>query len=118
MCSFSVGGPALLVVPLFVVSLVNLLIAGPPLKTIVLESSGAAYGASLPFMQLHVGGDVAKFTLMPNEEMTHFFVVIGVSAINALSNDNASILELIIANGSIIFILLILEYTISRRSTE
>ena len=75
MCSFSVGGPALLVVPLFVVSLVNLLIAGPPLKTIVLESSGAAYGASLPFMQLHVGGDVAKFTLMPNEEMTHFFVV-------------------------------------------
>ena len=52
------------------------------------------------------------------KEMTYFFVVIGVSAINALSNDNASILELIIANGSIIFILLILEYTISRRSTE
>ena len=52
------------------------------------------------------------------KEMTYFFVVIGVSAINALSNDNASILELAIANGSIITVLLILEYTISRSSTE
>ena len=52
------------------------------------------------------------------KEMTYFFVVIGVSAINALSNDNASILELAVANGSIISVLLILEYTISRSSTE
>ncbi|MFL2620819.1 MAG: DUF4956 domain-containing protein [Flavobacteriaceae bacterium] len=28
------------------------------------------------------------------KEMTYFFVVIGVSAINALSNDNASMVEL------------------------
>ena len=52
------------------------------------------------------------------KEMTYFFVVIGVSAINALSNNNASILELAVANGSIIILLLILEYTISRSSAE
>ena len=52
------------------------------------------------------------------KEMTYFFVTIGVSAINALSNDNASIMELAIANGSIILILYILEYTISRSSSE
>jgi hypothetical protein len=52
------------------------------------------------------------------KEMTYFFVVIGVSAINALSNDNASMVELAVANGSIIFLLLILEYTISRSSPE
>ena len=52
------------------------------------------------------------------KEMTYFFVIIGVSAINALSNDNAGIIELAIANGSIILILYILEYTISRSSFE
>ena len=52
------------------------------------------------------------------KEMTYFFVVIGVSAINALSNNNASILELAVANGSIIIVLLFLEYTISRSSAE
>ena len=52
------------------------------------------------------------------KEMTYFFVVIGVSAINALSNNNASILELAVANGSIIIVLLLLEYTISRSKAE
>jgi hypothetical protein len=52
------------------------------------------------------------------KEMTYFFVTIGVSAINALSNDNASIMELIVANLSIILILFILEYTISSSSSE
>jgi hypothetical protein len=33
-------GPAMLVLPLFMISLVNLFVAGPPLKTIVLDSSG------------------------------------------------------------------------------
>ncbi len=52
------------------------------------------------------------------KEMTYFFVVIGVSAINALSNNNASILELAVANGSIILLLLILEFTIRRSSAD
>ena len=52
------------------------------------------------------------------KEMTYFFVVIGVSAINALSNNNASIMELVIANGSIILLLISLEYYISRFSLE
>ena len=73
--SYACLGPALLVLPLFLVSLVNLFVAGPPLKTIVLESSGSSYGASLPFMRLQVAGSTAKFTLTPKEEMTHFFVV-------------------------------------------
>ena len=50
--------------------------------------------------------------------MTYFFVIIGVSAINALSNNNASILELAVANGSIISLLFILEYSISRSSSQ
>ena len=52
------------------------------------------------------------------KEMTYFFVIIGVSAINALSNHNASLMELVVANGSILFILFVLEYTIGRTSTE
>ena len=68
-------GPALLVLPLFLISLVNLFVAGPPLKTIVLDSAGTKFGASLPFMKLEVEGAHAQFTLTPAGEMTHFFVV-------------------------------------------
>ena len=52
------------------------------------------------------------------KEMTYFFVVIGVSAINALSNNNASIMELVVANGSIIALLFILEYSINKSTSE
>ena len=52
------------------------------------------------------------------KEMTYFFVVIGVSAINALSNNNASIMELVVANGSIITLLFILEYSINKYNSE
>ena len=48
------------------------------------------------------------------KEMTYFFVTIGVSAINALSNNNTTIIELLIANGSIIALLFVLEYIISK----
>ena len=47
------------------------------------------------------------------KEMTYFFVTIGVSAINALSNNNTTLIELLIANGSIIALLFVLEYIIS-----
>ena len=52
------------------------------------------------------------------KEMTYFFVIIGISAINALSNNNASIMELVVANGSIIVLLFILEYLIYRSISE
>ena len=48
------------------------------------------------------------------KEMTYFFVTIGVSAINALSNNNTTLIELLIANGSIIALLFVLEYIISK----
>jgi len=54
---------------------VNLFVAGPPLKTIVLDSAGSTFGASLSFMKLDVKGTAAKFTLLPKDEMTHFFVI-------------------------------------------
>lgn len=72
---YSYVGPALLVLPLFLISLVNLFVAGPPLKSIVFDSNGADYGAKLPFLELHVGGSNAKFTLTPRGEVTHFFVI-------------------------------------------
>jgi len=74
-CNYTYVGPALLVLPLFVISLVNLFVAGPPLKTVVLDSNGASYGANLPFMQMNVQGAVARFNLIPKDEMTQFFVV-------------------------------------------
>ncbi len=52
------------------------------------------------------------------KEMTYFFVVIGVSAINALSNNNTSLAELAVANGSIIILLFILEFVISKNSVK
>ena len=85
MCAinYTYAGPALLVLPLFLISLVNLFVAGPPLKTIVLDSSGSTYGASLPFMRLEVAGATAKFSLSPRDEMTHFFVVTCYAAASA-----------------------------------
>ena len=68
-------GPALLVLPLFLISIVNLFVAGPPLKSVVLDSTGADYGAKLPFLELQVGSAGARFTLTPSDEMTHFFVL-------------------------------------------
>ena len=52
------------------------------------------------------------------KEMTYFFVVIGVSTINALSNNKASIMELVVANGSIIALLFILEFSINKSTSE
>jgi hypothetical protein len=74
-CNYTYVGPALLVIPLFAISLINLFVAGPPLKTVVLDSNGASYGASLPFLQLQVQGGIAKFNLLPKDEMTQFVVV-------------------------------------------
>ena len=69
-CNYTYAGPALLVLPLFFISLINLFVAGPPLKTVVLDSHGADYGASLPFLQLQVSGANAKFNILPKDEMT------------------------------------------------
>ena len=74
-CNYTYAGPALLVLPLFFISLVNLFVAGPPLKTVVLDASGPKYAASLPYLNLKVDGPKATFHLLPHEEMTHFFVV-------------------------------------------
>ena len=52
------------------------------------------------------------------KEMTYFFVIIGVSAINALSNNDVSVMELVVANSTILLFLYILEYTIGRSSKE
>jgi len=74
-CNYTYAGPSLLVLPLFLISIVNLFVAGPPLKTVVLDSGGSSYAASLPFMQLRVEGSQAKFQLWPTDEITHFFVI-------------------------------------------
>tara|TARA_B100000427_G_C15309187_1_gene507505 strand:- start:169 stop:615 length:447 start_codon:yes stop_codon:yes gene_type:complete len=52
------------------------------------------------------------------KEMTYFFIIIGVSAINALSNNNTSFIELVFANVSILTLLFILEYYINRNSIK
>lgn len=52
------------------------------------------------------------------KEMTYFFIIIGVSAINALSNNNTSLIELVFANVSILTLLFILEYYINRNSIK
>ncbi len=52
------------------------------------------------------------------KEMTYFFVIIGVSAINALSNNNTTLTELLIANGSIIVLLFVLEYIICKSANN
>ncbi|KAL3933497.1 MAG: hypothetical protein SGPRY_000251 [Prymnesium sp.] len=75
LCQYSHVGPAMLVLPLFLISCVNLFVAGPPLKTIVFDSSGEDYGAKLPFLELQVGAAGTKVTLTPGGEITHFFVL-------------------------------------------
>lgn len=46
---------------------------------------------------------------IPIKEMTYFFVVIGISVINALSNKKVSYAELIFTNISIVFIVFLVE---------
>ena len=76
-CNYTYVGPALLVLPLFIISLVNLFVAGPPPRRSysARKLAGRSHGASLPLLQLNVDGPQAKFNLYPTDEMTHFFVV-------------------------------------------
>jgi len=46
---------------------------------------------------------------IPTKEMTYLFVVIGVSVINAISNDKLSLMEVILANLIIIVVTFVLE---------
>ena len=74
-CNYTYAGPALLVLPLCIISLINLFVAGPPLKTVVFDADAGKYSASLPYLQLRVAGPKATFRLQPKEEVTHFFVL-------------------------------------------
>jgi hypothetical protein len=46
---------------------------------------------------------------IPTKEMTYLFVVIGVSVINAITNDKLSLMEVILANLIIIVVTFVLE---------
>jgi len=46
---------------------------------------------------------------IPTKEMTYLFVVIGISVINAITNEELSMLEVIIANSFIVLVTYILE---------
>ena len=74
-CNYTYAGPALLVLPLCIILLINLFVAGPPLKTVVFDADAGKYSASLPYLQLRVAGPKATFRLQPKEEVTHFFVL-------------------------------------------
>ena len=44
------------------------------------------------------------------KEMTYLFVVIGISVVNALSSSMMSVAEIVIINGSLVFVIFILEH--------
>ncbi len=46
---------------------------------------------------------------IPTKEMTYLFVVIGLSVINAITNDKLSILEVVLANAIIVLVTYVLE---------
>ncbi len=46
---------------------------------------------------------------IPTKEMTYLFVVIGISVINAITNEELSMLEVVIANSFIVLVTYILE---------
>ncbi len=82
------------------------------LNTVKLEL-GFALGLFAIFAILRFRTETIKV-----KEMTYFFVIIGVSAINALSHENSGTLELAISNGSVILLLFLLEFFISKQSFE
>ncbi len=51
-----------------------------------------------------------RTTPIPIKEMTYLFVVIGISVINALSNEQVSYLELLFANLSVVIISFLVEH--------
>ena len=103
--SYSCVACTLLVVPLAVCSVVNVFLAGPPLKTVsacafqhrllgaklvcpsrrpqvVLSSNGGRYSASLPLvpskqeiLRLRASDGTARLTLLPEGEMTRFLLL-------------------------------------------
>lgn len=70
-CSYLYMAPAMMVVPLFVISVINTFVAGPPLETLVFDGQSAV---SLAYMQSKADGSRVAIDLSPRQAMSHYFV--------------------------------------------
>jgi hypothetical protein len=70
-CNYLYMAPAMMVVPLFVISIINTFVAGPPLETLVFDAQNAV---SLEYMQTKVADTGVTIAISPHKAMSHYFV--------------------------------------------
>jgi len=70
-CNYLYMAPAMMVVPLFVISIINTFVAGPPLETLVFDAQNAV---SLAYMQTKVEDSRVAIAISPRAAMSHYFV--------------------------------------------
>ncbi|KAJ1616662.1 hypothetical protein T492DRAFT_531729 [Pavlovales sp. CCMP2436] len=70
-CSYLYMAPAMMVVPLFVISIINTFVAGPPLETLVFDAQNPV---ALSYMQSKVEESRVAISISPAREMSHYFV--------------------------------------------
>lgn len=70
-CSYLYMAPAMMVVPLFIISIINTFVAGPPLETLVFDAQNAV---SLSYMQTKVEDTHVTIAISPRKAMSHYFV--------------------------------------------
>jgi len=70
-CNYLYVAPAMMVVPLFIISVINTFVAGPPLETLVFDSKNAV---ALTYMQSKVETGRVAVDVSPKGALSHYFV--------------------------------------------
>jgi len=71
-CNYLCMAPAMMVLPLLAISVVNTFVAGPPLETLVFDSKHAV--GPMPYMQTAVSNSKVDVGVQPKGAMSNYFV--------------------------------------------
>lgn len=77
-CNYLCMAPAMMVLPLLVISVINTFIAGPPLETLVFDSKHAV--GPMSYMQTKVDNSKVDVYVQPRGAMSNYFVFTAVPA--------------------------------------
>jgi len=70
-CNYLYMAPAMMVIPLFIISVINTFVAGPPLETLVFDSMNAV---ALDYMSTKVEESRVSVSVTPSSSVSHYFV--------------------------------------------
>lgn len=70
-CNYLYMAPAMMVIPLFIISVINTFVAGPPLETLVFDSMNSV---ALDYMSTKVEDSRVTVAVNPSTSVSHYFV--------------------------------------------